>query len=195
MTLKPIAVIVMALGLGIAGAAYAANDRMSREAYKAEKDRIDAEYKTAKEACNKFSGNVEDVCKAQAKANQHVAEAELDAKNKGTAKARYDARVARAEAQYSVAKEKCDDLSGNPKDVCMKEAKAAETKAKADAKADRQVSDARKDTAERTADARRNAAESKRDADYRVAIERCDALSGDAKTACVADAKSRFGKS
>jgi len=28
-----------------------------------------------------------------------------------------------------------------------------------------------------------------------VAIERCDALSGDAKTACVADAKSRFGKS
>ncbi len=101
--------------------------------------------------------------------------------------------MARAEAQYSVAKEKCDDLSGNPKDVSMKEAKAAETKAKADAKADRQVSDARKDTAERTADARRNAAESKRDADYRVAIERCDALSGDAKTACVADAKSRFG--
>ena len=195
MTLKPIAVIVMALGLGTAGAAYAANDRMSREAYKAEKDRIDVEYKTAKEACNKLSGNVEDVCKAQAKANQRIAEAELDAKNKGTAKARYDARVARAEAQYSVAKEKCDDLSGNPKDVCMKEAKAAETKAKADAKADRQVSDARKDTAERTADARRDAAESKRDADYRVAIERCDALSGDAKTACVADAKSRFGKS
>ena len=32
-----------------------------------------------------------------------------------------------------MAKQKCDDLSGNPKDVCVKEAKAARTTAKADA--------------------------------------------------------------
>ena len=76
----------------------------------------------------------------------------------------------------------------------MKEAKAAETKAKADAKADRKVADARKDAAERTTEARKDATETKRDADYRVAVERCDSLAGDAKDACVRDAKARFGK-
>ena len=121
MTLKPIAAVIMALGIGTAGAAFAA-DRMSKEAYKADKDRIEAEYKSAAEACKKLSGNAEDVCKAQAKGNERIAVAELDAKNKGTAKARYDARVARAEAEYSVAKEKCDDLAGNAKDVCVMDA-------------------------------------------------------------------------
>jgi hypothetical protein len=184
MKLTAIAALVAALGAASAGPALAAKDLMTRDAYNAEKDRIEAEYKTAKEACNKLSGNAEDVCKAEAKGKQRIAEAELDARNQGTVKARADARVARAEADYLVAREKCDDLAGNAKDVCVKEAKAAETKAKADAKADRKVADARKD-----------AAESKRDADYRVAVERCDRLAGDAKDTCVKDAKARFGKS
>jgi hypothetical protein len=33
-----------------------------------------------------------------------------------------------------VAKERCDDKSGNPKDICVEEAKAAQATAKADAK-------------------------------------------------------------
>jgi hypothetical protein len=193
MKLTVIAALVAALGAG--SAAFAAKDLMTRDAYKAEKDRIEAEYQAAKEACNKLSGNAEDVCKAEARGNQRIAEADLDAKNTGTAKARSDARVARADAAYAVAKEKCDDLAGNAKDVCVKEAKAAETKAKADAKADRKVADARKDAGERTAEARKDAAETKRDADYRVAVERCDRMAGDAKDACVKDAKARFGKS
>jgi hypothetical protein len=136
MTARPIAATLVALGFALGGSAFA-QDRMTRDAYKAEKDRIEAEYKAAKEACNKLSGNAEDVCKVQAKGNERIAVAELDAKNKGTAKARTDARVVRAEAQYDVAKEKCDDLSGNAKDVCVKDAKAAEQKAKADAHAER----------------------------------------------------------
>jgi chromosome segregation ATPase len=136
MTARPIAAALVALGFAFGGSAFA-QDRMTHEAYKAEKDRIQADYKAAKEACNKLSGNAEDVCKAQAKAEERIAIAELDAKNKGTAKARADARVVRAEAQYDVAKEKCDDLAGNAKDVCVKDAKAAEQKAKADARAER----------------------------------------------------------
>ena len=45
------------------------------------------------------------------------------------------------------------------------------------------------------ADARRQAAENKRDADYKVAVEKCDALTGAAKSTCVSDAKLRYGKS
>ena len=55
--------------------------------------------------------------------------------------------MAKAETTYAVAKERCDDLSGNPKDVCVKEAKAAEVKAKADAKLGKEIGEARKDAA------------------------------------------------
>ncbi len=66
----------------------------------------------------------------------------------------------------------------------MKEAKAAHTKAKVDAKANRKVSQVRQ-----------GAAEDKRDASFEVAKQRCEALAGDAKTLCITEAKTRFGKS
>lgn len=43
-------------------------------------------------------------------------------------------------------------------------------------------------------EARKDAAADKLDADYKVAIEKCDALAGDAKNSCVAAAKTKFGK-
>ena len=52
---------------------------------------------------------------------------------------RHAVSIAKAEADYSVAKEKCDDKAGNAKEVCIKEAKAAEARAKADAKAKAQM--------------------------------------------------------
>jgi hypothetical protein len=118
----------LAVGLGSAGTALA-QDKLSREAYKAEKDRIEAEYKVAKEKCDKLTGNAEDICEVQAKGNQRIAEAELDARNKNTPRAHEDAKKVRADVQYDVAKEKCDDLSGNAKDACQKEAKAVHARA------------------------------------------------------------------
>ena len=112
-----------------------AEDKMDHSAVKAEKERIEAEYKADKAHCDELSGNGKDVCVAQAKAKERISKADLEANAKGTAKARFDAQVVRAEAEYDVAKEKCDDLAGNQKNVCEKEAKANEQKAKADAKA------------------------------------------------------------
>ena len=42
--------------------------------------------------------------------------------------------------------------------------------------------------------AARDANEDKREADYKVAAEKCESLSGDARSACMATAKSRYGK-
>ena len=67
--------------------------------------------------------------------------------------------------------------------MSRQEAKAVEKKALADAKMGKEIGDAKKD-----------AAVEKMDADYKVAIEKCDALSGDAKSSCVAAAKTKFGK-
>ncbi len=47
---------------------------------------------------------------------------------------------------------------------------------------------------QRVGEAREDAAEDKREADYQLARERCDALTGDAKAKCLADARARFGK-
>ena len=109
---------------------------------------------------------------------------EAEAAYKGTPKVQEEVRVAQAEATYRVAKEKCDDLAGNAKDVCVKEAHAAFVKAKADA----QVARVSRDT-------RQQAAEAKREADYQLAIEKCDALAGAAKDSCVRNAKARLGRS
>ena len=182
-----------AAGLAMSGASLAANTtKQARDqAIKA----ADAQYKTDKAACDALSGNAKDICVEEAKGKEKVAKAEAKAGYEGTPKARESARVARADAMYEVAKEKCDDLAGNAKDVCVKEAKAAHVKATADAKVDRVASENTTNSAAKTADARADAAQDKRDADYKVAVEKCDALSGNAKDMCVRDAKVRFGKS
>jgi len=107
------------------------------------------------------------------------AQAATDAEK--TIKNQYNATVSQADADYKAAAAACDGKQGNDKDVCMKEAKAARDKAKADAKASRKSQDA-------VADAREN----KMEADYKVAKEKCDALSGDAKDACISSAKMKY---
>ena len=63
-----------------------------------------------------------------------AAKAELDAQYKPSAKATAKVLEAKADAAYDTAKQKCDALAGNTKDVCMKDAKAAHVAAMADAK-------------------------------------------------------------
>jgi hypothetical protein len=184
--------LIACAGLALAGATYAAP--IAKDAYDAANDRIQAMYKADKDACASLAGNAKDVCVERAKAKEKIAKADNEAAYKDTDKARYDARIARAEADYAVAKEKCDDLSGNQKDVCVKEAKAAEVKAKADAKTAQVSVDANKSAEVKKEDARKDAAEDKRDANYKVAIEKCDSLAGTTKDQCVKDAKLRYGK-
>ena len=55
--------LMAAAGIAYAGAAGAMNDTktMSRDAYKAEKDKIEAQYKSDKDACKSQTGNAKDV--------------------------------------------------------------------------------------------------------------------------------------
>ena len=190
-----------AAGLGFAGAATAQMmaptsypTPMSKATYTQATKDADARYKLDKEACASLSGNAKDICVAQAKGRDHVAKADAEAAYKHTPKARESARIAHAQANYDVAVEKCDDLAGNLKDVCVTEAKAELVKGKANAKVDRVAADTRQESATKQADARKDATADMRDAEYKVAIEKCDALAGAAKDSCVASAKSRYGK-
>jgi hypothetical protein len=156
---------------------------MVKADYQAGKTRIADDYKTEKAACGTATGNAKDICVEEAKAKEKVAKAELEYAYTGKAKDANHVLVAKADSSYAVAKERCDDQTGNTKDVCVKEAKAVQVKALADAKLGKEIGAARKD-----------AAVDKNDADYKVAIEKCDAFASDAKTSCVATAKTRYNK-
>ena len=174
-----LALLAAALSVGFAAQA----QTMSSQDVSTAKDHIKAEYKADRTACDKLAGNAKDICVEQAKGKEKVAEAELQYRRSGKHEDATKVALAKADASYEVAKERCDDLNGNPKDVCLKEAKAVETRAKADAKASEQSTEARQD-----------AAEDKRDADYKVALERCDSMAGAAKDDCQKAAKARYGK-
>ena len=158
-------------------------ETMSKADYKAGKSRISADYKADKSACSAQAGNAKDICVQEAKAKEKVARAELEYAYTGKSSDHNKVLVTKAKTAYSVARERCDDHSGNARDVCIKEAQAVETKTLADIRMGKEIGDAKKD-----------AAAEKRDADYKVAVEKCDALAGDAKTSCVAAAKVKFGK-
>src|SRR3970040_561821 len=147
--------IAVAIGFTFSVGAMAQN--MSKNDYKAGMDSIAAEYKSNKTSCESLSGNANDICMAEVKGKEKVAKAELEARNKNTNQARYDALVTKAEADYSVAREKCDDQAGNVKDVCLKKARAAEIAAKADAKSQMKISEANKKANEESAQVRKEA--------------------------------------
>ena len=90
----------------------------------------------------------------------------------------------KVEAEYKADKAKCDALKDNAKDVCMKEAKGKENVAKAELEQQYQPSDRHA----------RKVEEEKVEAAYEIAKEKCDDQKGDAKDACVKQAKADEAK-
>lgn len=203
--MKSISLHVIAIAASLLFSAGAMAQTLSAADYKVAKQQIAADKKTDGKACAILSGNPKDICQAEAKGREKLAVAELDARNKPTPKTHYAARIAKAEAVYGVSRERCDDLAGNAKDVCVKEAKSAQTAAKADAKlqlkttaasttAAKQTGAAQSSANDKIIDARKDASADKREAQYKVAEEKCDTYAGEAKTTCLEAAKVNFGK-
>ena len=156
---KLLIALFVTAGLGLAGCATQRDAAMtaakpmapvvpiSKDAYDTAVRNADTQNRMDKDACSSRSGNAKDICLAEANGKEKVAKADAEAAYRNTPIARESARVTRAEATYGVAKEKCDDLAGNTKDVCAKEADAALVKAKADAKVDRVAAATRQDAA------------------------------------------------
>ncbi|MES2150319.1 MAG: BON domain-containing protein [Pseudomonadota bacterium] len=93
--------------------------------------------------------------------------------------AAYRSATQKAEADYKQALTQCADMSGNPKAVCIDQAKVDRAHADADALA--QYND--------SARGRIKARSALADADYRLAKDKCADLSGAAKDSCISNAK------
>ncbi len=63
-----------------------------------------------------------------------MARAELEYQFTGKAADRIKLALAKADADFALAKERCDDKPGSTKDACREEAKASHVKAVIDAK-------------------------------------------------------------
>ncbi len=96
------------------------------------------------------------------------------------AKAAYGQAKDRAEADYKAAKARCDIITGNPKDVCIAEAKAARVKTEEEASA------LYKNTLKAFTQSRMKIAS----ANYDLDKVKCNALTGNDKDVCVSQAKS-----
>ena len=107
-----------------------------------------------KARCESLSGNPNEACMVAAKGKERVARANLEIRNKNTKQARYQALVTKAEADYWVAKGRCDGRAGKAKDACVQKAKAAVIFAKVDAKSLMKLSKANKRANEKYAEAR-----------------------------------------
>ncbi|MEJ7807676.1 MAG: hypothetical protein WKG03_17350 [Telluria sp.] len=95
------------------------------------------------------------------------------------AKAAYTQAKDRAAADYKVAKAKCDIITGNPKDVCVAEAKAMRVKTEQEASA------LYKNTLKAFTQSRMKIASAYYDLDK----VKCNALAGNDKDVCVSQAK------
>jgi hypothetical protein len=129
----------LAIALGLASSAGASAQNMSKAEYTSGKDGIAADYKSAKAACALLSGSGRDgnrgkvkrrTCEAEAKGKEDVAKAELEARYSPGSQNQHAVIVAKAKADYSVAKQRCEGAD-QVKLACLEQAKAAETRAMA----------------------------------------------------------------
>jgi hypothetical protein len=183
-TNRPAAILAATLSLtALLAFAPAQAAQIGAADYKAGKTKIAADFKADKLACQPLLANARDVCHEEAKAKEKNALAALEFGHTGKASDEKKMLGVQVDSAYAVAKEKCDDQAGHAKDVCRQEARTAHTKGQAELKLVKEVAAAGQD-----------ASQAGREADLKLANEKCDALSGDAKSSCQSAAQARFGK-
>lgn len=188
-------ITALSAAIGLAMSASAVGASLSEAQYKSAGQRISAQHTVDLATCEALAGNRKDVCIAETNGRQNVAKAELELSYGDSDKHRHDVRIAKADAAYAIANEKCDDLAGNAQDVCRKEAQSAQVAAKAEAEQAQTTADANANASEATKAADKQAALEKRNAAYAIAKEKCDSLANDAKVTCIQEAKARYGQS
>jgi osmotically-inducible protein OsmY len=153
--------------------------------------KAESEYRTAAAKCDARSGNDKDVCMAEARLARTRTEADALSRYNNTAAGRARTRTNVADAEYDLAKARCDAKSGADKDSCMDNAKSVHTAALADAKADR--------TATTSSGASGGGSQASggglvtstdtRDPAKAAAVDKCAQMGADAKTGCLVETK------
>ena len=184
-------ILAIVLCFASAGSALAGGGGMGKDAYEAAKSRLEATRDAELKACDGTKGNAKDICRAAAKGRGKVALAELKAEYEPSPEADRAMMMAQAEADFALAKQKCDDASGKAKDACRARADHLREAAIRRAKIER-VEATRRLQSKGGARAQAPQQQSP-EARYASEKARCGML-GEERDACLADAKKRYGK-
>jgi len=112
-------------------------EQMTKAEYKAAKKKILAEYTAERQKCGPRYGNALALCVAHAHGARDVANAELEAQYRPSARTDYNAAIARSKSAYTIARDECNEQRGPALKACIKDAVAARKAAEADALAKR----------------------------------------------------------
>ncbi|GAA5029505.1 hypothetical protein GCM10025794_12520 [Massilia kyonggiensis] len=153
--------------------------------------KAESEYRTAAAKCDAKSGNDKDICMAEARLVRTRTEADALSRYNNTAAGRARARSNLADAEYDLAKAKCDAKSGADKDSCMDNAKSVHTAALADAKADRAAttSSGASGGGSQASGGGLVTGTDTRDPAKAAAVDKCAQMGADAKTGCLVETK------
>ena len=159
--------------------------------------KAETEYRAAAAKCDAKSGNDKDICMAEARLARTRTEADALSKYHNTAAGRARAHINVADAEYDLAKARCDAKTGAEKDSCMDNAKSVHTAAVADAKAER----SERTTATGSSGSGMTGAggatasgglvtgTDTRDPAKAAAVDKCARMGADAKTGCLVETK------
>lgn len=118
-----IAALAALVGASFVSAAMA--QPMAKADYAVARKNIESDFRTARVGCEPMPANVKDICLADVTGREGVALAELEAAYQPGAKALEGVRIAKVQAVYSLARQRCDDKAGALRDGCVRDADAA----------------------------------------------------------------------
>ena len=167
----------------VAGASFAAAPTAALNhdpvTYRNLTQKAESEYRAATAKCDAKSGNDKDVCMAEARLARTRSEYEALARYNNTVAGRVRARTSVANAEYDLAKARCDAKSGADKDSCMDNAKSVHAAALADAK-----DNAKAERMPASGGGLVTGTDT-RDPAKAAAVDKCAQMGADAKTGCL----------
>ena len=130
------ALLVSATAWGISAAVDSPRSLMAPSDYNSAKSAIESDTRAAIAKCRDSEGKSREVCKAEARADERVRKADLEARYRGTVGAAADAKIARVKARYDVAKARCGAEHGEARLACIRTARSDKAKEIAATKGD-----------------------------------------------------------
>lgn len=128
-----LAVLLSVAAIGIGAAVDTPRTLMSRADYNEARTAIELHSRVALARCREADGSARDLCKAEARAEEKLKKADLQARYHGTVAAAADAKQARAKALYEVAKVRCG-LETDSRASCLRTARDSQARALVDSK-------------------------------------------------------------
>jgi hypothetical protein len=147
-------------------------DSLGDAKYKAAVARAHEDQMLALRNCEQFAGDAKSMCRTEANIAQTKAVATAKAENLGTAKALTQAELDNVDADWTLAKEKCNTFGGDAKSECLAKARAARDASMAEI----------------------NANADKQEAEWKFAVAQCSELAGTYRSTCMAETRAKYGR-